>query len=235
MKKLLFNSIAIVLLFSACSPKVATTITQTEKPLDYTEEVAVIPLSEAIPDGSRELGEIKIGDTGFSTNCSWEVVIEKAKEEARKAGGNAIKITEHKPPSVFGSSCHRITATIIKTDHPEDLKFAVEEPISDADYATLNIYRYGGTGALVSYDLHLGDSTICRVKSKSKTSIQIKTEGLNTIWAKTEAKAELPIDIEMGKTYFIRCGIKMGFFVGQPSLELVDYKTGITEFESLNP
>ncbi|MDC7217994.1 MAG: hypothetical protein PQJ28_03120 [Spirochaetales bacterium] len=195
----------------------------------------MIPLSESIPEAAIQLGEIKIGDTGFSTNCTWEVVIEKAKEEARKAGGNAIKITEHRPPSVMGSSCHRIKAAILKLEDPDNYQNQITEPISDDAFATLNVYRYSGAGALVNYDLHLGDSTICRVKNKFKTSIQITKEGMNTIWAKTESKAEIPIDIEMGRTYYIRCGIKIGFFVGQPSLELVDYSTGKNEFESFNP
>jgi len=41
------------------------------------------------------LGKIKIGDTGFSTDCSYEKAIEIAELEARKVGGNAVKITKH--------------------------------------------------------------------------------------------------------------------------------------------
>ena len=60
----------------------------------------------------------------------------------------------------------------------------------------------------------------------------IKKDGLNTLWAKTEAKSQVPIDIKLGKTYYLRCGIAMGAFVGQPKLELVDSKAGKPEFES---
>ncbi|WP_319503611.1 hypothetical protein [uncultured Draconibacterium sp.] len=134
----------------------------------------------------------------------------------------------------MGSSCHRIKAKIIKVDNPEDLIREEEIPLTDVDYAILNIYRYSGAGAVVNYDMHLGDTVICRVRNNYKTTVHVTKEGLNSLWCKTEAKAEIPIDIEMGHTYYIRCGIKMGFFVGQPSLELVDYKTGKAEFDAFD-
>ncbi|WP_319503612.1 hypothetical protein [uncultured Draconibacterium sp.] len=78
MKNLVILSIAMLFVLSACSPKVVTNISQNSEPLDYSEIVAVIDVSQAMPDDAVELGEIKIGDTGFSTNCTWDVVIEKA-------------------------------------------------------------------------------------------------------------------------------------------------------------
>jgi len=226
--------ISALILFSSCNPKISTSISRTYPPLDYKQEVVVIGLSESEPDKAEVLGQVKIGDTGFSTNCGFDVVIEKAKLEARKTGGNAIKIIEHTPPSAMGSSCHRITAKILKVVNIENYKSQEEEEVLlDIDYAILKVYRYSGAGALVGYDLHLGDSTICRVKNNFKTTIHIKKDGLNSLWAKTESKSEVPIDVKMGKTYYLRCGITMGAFVGHPKLELVDSKTGKLEFESL--
>lgn len=224
-----------ILIIGSCSPKAVTNLTTTYKPLDYDQEIVVIGLEQNIPEGSEELGRVKIGDSGFTTNCGYETVINKAKEEARKAGGNSIKITEHKPPTMMGSSCHRITATILKIqDVNVFLAESNEEELLDIDYAIINVYRYGGAGALVNYDLYLGDSVICRVKNNFKTTVQTKQEGLNSIWARTEAKAEIPVDIKYGKVYYVRCGIGMGVFVGQPTLELVDSKTGKAEFEAFN-
>jgi len=234
MKKLHVFAVILFTLITACSPKITTNLYQTKTPLAPTETVAVISLSEAIPENAEELGEIKIGDTGFSTNCTWEAVIKKAQEEARKVGGNAIKIIEHIPPSVLGSSCHRIKALILKVDNAEQFR-SEEEPVTNADFATLKIYRFSGAGSLVNYDLHLGDSIICRIQNNSKMSIEIKDYGQKIIWAKTESKTELPIEIQAGKTYYIRCGITMGFFVGHPSIQLVDYMTGKNEFESIRP
>ena len=225
--------ITALILLSSCSPKISTNLSKTYAPLDYKQEIVTIGLSESEPDNLEVLGQVKIGDTGFSTKCGYDIMINKAKLEARKAGGNAIKIIEHKPPSAFGSSCHRITARILKIEDIENYISKIEEEVVlDLDYAILNVYRYRGAGALVGYDLHLGDSTICRVKNNFKTTLHIKKEGLNTLWAKTEAKSEVSIDVKMGKTYYLRCEITMGAFVGRPKLALIDSKTGRPEFQS---
>ena len=216
----------------SCSPKISTSISKNYMPIDYKQEIMVIGLDQAEPDDAELLGQVKVGDTGFSTNCSYDVVIDKAKMEARKVGGNAIKIIEHKLPSMMGSSCHRITARILQVKNVEYYMAEEDEIILDVDYAILNVYRYGGSGALVSYDLYLGDSVICRVQNNYKTTLYIRNDGLNTLWAKTEAKSEVPINIKIGKTYYLRCGISMGAFVGRPRLELIDSKTGKAEFES---
>ena len=225
--------VAGLILLSSCSPRISTSLSKNYPPLDYKQEVTVIGLGGAEPDNAEVLGQVKIGDTGFSTNCSYDIVIDKAKLEARKAGGNAIKIIEHKPPSAMGGSCHRITADILKVENIENYAPKAEEDVLlDVDYAILNIYRYGGVGAMVGYDLHLGDTVICRVRNNFKTTLHIKKDGLNSLWSKTEAKSEVPINVKMGKTYYLRCGITMGAFVGHPKLELVDSKTGKIEFES---
>jgi len=222
-----------LILLSSCNPKISTSLSKNYPPLDYKQDIVVIGLDQAEPANAEVLGQVKIGDTGFTTNCGYDIVIDKAKLEARKAGGNAIKIMEHTPPSAMGSSCHRITAKVLKVENIENYTPKTEEEvISDVDYAILNVYRYSGAGALVSYDLYLGDSTICRVKNNFKTTLHIKKDGGNSLWAKTEAKSEVPIDIKKGKTYYLRCGITMGAFVGHPKLELVDSKTGKAEFVS---
>ncbi|MGI6479050.1 MAG: hypothetical protein ACOX0M_06365 [Salinivirgaceae bacterium] len=234
MKKLIgFSIISALILLNSCNPRVSTSISKTYPPIDYKQDVVVIGLNQPEPDNSEVLGQVKIGDTGFTTNCDFSTVVDKAKLEARKTGGNAIKIIEHKPPTAMGSSCHRITAKILKVKDIENFA-QKEEELLDVDYAILNVYRYGGYGAAVNFDLYLGDSVICRVINNFKTTLYIKKDGRNTLWAKTEAKSEVPINVKMGKTYYLRCSIGMGAFVGRPQLELVDNKTGKIEFESFN-
>jgi len=214
---------------------VTTNIKQTLDPLDFREEVQVFGLTDDLPENARLVGYMELKDNGFTLNCGWEQVLEKAVMEARKAGGNAIKITEHWPPSVFGSSCHQIKAKILKIDHPGTVvaKKPVEDPLIDADYALLHIYRHGGMGALVGYDLHMEDTVICRVKNNFKTTIKIRKEGTYVLWARTESRSEVPVSIFFGREYYLRCSIKMGAFVGHPYLELVDKEIGRTEFQSI--
>lgn len=118
-------------------------------------------------------------------------------------------------------------------DTPDDETENVKASESDADYAVLYVYRQSKTGTAVKYDLHLGDTVICKVKNNWKETVKITQEGQNTLWAKTESTVELPIDIEFGKEYYVRCSIKMGAFVGRPKLELVDNEKGEAEYEAI--
>jgi len=235
MKQIVIFSIGCLMIFNSCAPKISTSISKSYPPLDYRDDVKVFGLQDPIPSSSEEIGTVKIGDTGFSSNCGWEVVIDKAKIEARKIGGNAIKIIDHIPPSLMGSSCDRITAKILKVENFNVIATTTKEDSSliNADYAIIHVYRHSGVGAFVSFDLHLGDTVICRVSNRWKKTIKIRKDGLNTLWAKTEVKEELPFNIKFGKEYYIRCGITMGLLVGRPSLELVDNQAGKAEFQSI--
>ncbi|MBN2613655.1 MAG: hypothetical protein JXB00_19015 [Bacteroidales bacterium] len=235
MKPLVLFSIGCLYILSSCAPKISSTVSKAYNPLDYREEVKVYGLQDPVPADAEELGIVKIGDTGFSVNCNLEMVIYNAQMEARKIGGNAIKIISHKIPSAMGSSCHRISAKILKIDnrvHDNELDITQTDENKE-DYALLHVYRFAGVGALVNYDLFLGDSVICRVSNNRKETIKIKKDGMNTLWAKTEVKYEIPVNIKFGNEYYLRCGITMGAFVGHPRLELVDKQIGRFEFESV--
>ena len=128
MKKLkLLLSITVILIFYSCSPRISTSISKNYPPLDYKQKVVLIKLDQPKPENSEELGQIKVGDSGFSTKCNYEVVIDNAKLEARKVGGNAIKIIKHKTPDLW-SSCHRITAIILRVENKPILHCLVLSP-----------------------------------------------------------------------------------------------------------
>ncbi|MDR1091003.1 MAG: DUF2846 domain-containing protein [Prevotella sp.] len=102
------------------------------------------------------------------------------------------------------------------------------------DCALLHIYRKSSlAGAAISYDLYLDNDKIFRATNKSKTTIKITKEGMNTLSAKTETKTEIPINIQFGNEYYIRCGMKMGALVGRPKIEVMDSHTGKAEFEKI--
>jgi Protein of unknown function (DUF2846). len=113
---------------------------------------------------------------------------------------------------------------------------AVQTPevtLSD-DYALLHIYRVGRmAGAAIGYDVNLDGEKVYRATNKSKITIRVTEAGLHTLSAKTESSAELPLDIQLGREYYVRCGMKMGVMVGRPELEIVDASTGKTEFNNI--
>lgn len=56
--------------------------------------------------------------------------------------------------------------------------------------------------------------------------------GKTLVWAETESRTSLGIDVKANKTYCIKAGISMGWAIGTPSLELVDMKTCQEEIQA---
>lgn len=95
------------------------------------------------------------------------------------------------------------------------------------------MYRSSPYGLLISYNLHLGDSVIARVPNNFAGEIIIRKEGPDTLWARTESKTDIPIEIGFGKVYYLRCGVKVGIMAGRPDLSLVDATIGKAEYNAV--
>lgn len=226
------------LLLHACGPKVRTSlVSKSYAPLAYDEEVVVIHPGDEVPKEAIQVGSLKIGDGGFSTRCKYETVMAAAQLEARKAGGNLIYVTEHRPPDFF-STCHRIKAHIFKIENRvalQALKAESEGRFIDTtwDYALIHVYRPSTYGFLINYKLHLGDTVLCRVYTRFASTLKVKAEGTQVLWAQTETRKEVALKIERGHQYFLKCGLSSGIFVGRPTLELIPPPVGIQQFEKL--
>ncbi len=224
MKRILpYLLISILFLLSCCTPLVTTKLEQSIPQSSTDESVKVFGLYSEIPTDAEVLGTVKIGDTGFtaSKNCTFQDVLNTAKDEAKKAGGNAIKIVDHIPPG--NSTCHRITAKILRL---VDIKTSIyRETESKNNYAILNIYCEPDT-LNIDYDLHLNDSIICKVNKNIKKTIAIRKEGLNTLWAMIDKRTEIQINIEFGQTYYIKCDLLFGDVSKRPFIKLVDANEG---------
>lgn len=86
--------------------------------LEESASVVEFGIDDPIPDSIAKvkIGSFKIRDGGLTLNCSYETVLNLAKEKARSVGGNVVKITEHKLPSALWSSCHQIDFIVYKLD-----------------------------------------------------------------------------------------------------------------------
>ena len=218
-----------------CSPKITSSFTSHHTPLAKDAEVLVLDMAAPMPENAGVIGQIKIGDTGFTTkNGNYAAVLNIAKDEARKAGGNVVKITEHKSPDML-SSMHRIKAVILRVD---DLS-VLSDDISDVeisthpDYAVIYFYRESGAGALVSYDVYVGDTKVYRSRPNTNAEVKLYEEGDVEVWAKTEAKEVLPLTIRKGSDYFVRTSVSAGIMIGRPRMEIVSDKAGREEYESV--
>jgi len=115
MKQTGFLLLAVLVLFSSCSPRITTSIQKSYEPIARTQEIRVLKSLNDVPQTAELLGKVDVGDSGFTNNCSYDTVLNAAMMEARKAGGNTICITKYHAPD-YSSSCHRIAANIYKVD-----------------------------------------------------------------------------------------------------------------------
>lgn len=141
-------------IFTSCAPKISTQITKSYPPLEKEEEVIILSISDKMPSNANILANLKIGDSGLTIKCDYDYLIDHAKAEARKIGGNIVKLTSHQLPSIL-TSCHTIEGLILKTNPLEVVAVksdsinantvvaVIEKPIKK-DYQKLRIAVNGG-------------------------------------------------------------------------------------------
>ena len=233
--KQLFIAIWTIIILAGCSPKITSSLTSARPPLSKDVEVTILDADDPVPEKAEVLGHIKIGDTGFTTkNGNYAAVLNIARDQARQAGGNVVKITEHKSPDLF-SSIHRIKADILRVDDLSVLSDDMSdmEVSTHPDYAVIYFYRESGAGALVSYDVYVGDTKVYRSRPDTKAEVKLYEDGDVEVWAKTEAKEVLPMTIKKGMDYYIRTSVSAGIMIGRPRMEIVSDKAGREEYESV--
>jgi hypothetical protein len=106
--------------------------------LDADAQVAVYTPSQPIPDGTEVLGTVVVADGGATVHCDSLTMMNHVQTEAKKIGGNAVLITEHRRPSLFGSNCHQFKGAILRLADPDAAATGVAGDSSAASYyATL--------------------------------------------------------------------------------------------------
>jgi len=241
-KVFLFVSIA---LFVSCAPSISNKLVNKNfQKLNDGIKIYILEQNAELPPNSELIGDIKIGDSGFTTDCGYNKVIAEATTIAKNSGANIIKLIEVKKPSAFGSSCYRIKAKIYRNLNEESLsKINNNSDIinksrlpENSDYAVIYFYRPSmGAGALLGYKIKdLNDSIIGRVRNGEKFEYKTKKFGNQTFFGVLETKEKVTINIEKGKEYFVRYSINLGIVLGRPEINLVENHIGIKEYEEMN-
>ncbi len=212
-------SFLLALILIGCSPRVTTNLQTSYDPLNEDEPVAVLGIGEPRPDNSVFLGTVSIGDTGFTMNGgSYDEVVSLAKERARQAGGNVLRITKHTAPD-WVSTIHRIQAEILRAEGFYVADETTPETINPEhlDYAVICFFRE--SASMVNYDVYIGEDRVYRAKNNSAKEVRLYDFGKTEIWAKTEAKSSIVLDIVPGGEYYVYCGISTGILVVEPFLQ----------------
>lgn len=112
MKKLIF-SLFLPLFLGSCAPKVLTHIEKKYPSRIAADEVHLYGVGQTLPETAERIGSVRVVDGGASTKCNYEQVVALAKQETAKNGGNALALTDHRKPSLLGSSCHQIAGDML--------------------------------------------------------------------------------------------------------------------------
>lgn len=243
MKKLIL--ILLATLLGSCATSISTKLVN-KSYLKLSDEIQMIVLEkdDVLPNNSEFIGDIKIGDSGFTTDCGYNKVVSDAINSAKSAGANIIQIIEVKKPSVLGSTCYRIKAKIYRNLNAESLASISEirnlknksRLPEDADYALIHFYRPGaGAGALLGYKIKdANDSIVGRLRNNEKFIYKTKNFGVQSFYGTLETKKEIKINVEKGKEYFVRCSVNMGVVLGRPEISLIENHIGMKEYEEMN-
>lgn len=99
-------------------------------------------------------------------------------------------------------------------------------------YALLHIYRpKSKKRSFASFTINVNDTPVCKIKSNTRYSIKIYKFGTTEIWARSESKSSLTLNIEMGKEYYLKCNVKQDFWAESPRLEMKETAKGKEEFD----
>lgn len=240
MKKILFLTSAAII---GCATTTSTKLTNKKHvfpPISADTPVYLLDETELVPYMSDIIGSVKIGETGFSTECTYEKAVEKIKNAARKAGANIIRIIEVEEPDGFTSDCYRMRgalyrnldeANLVKVN---DFRKQMNRSLlaEGSDYAVVYFYRPRNTyGANVTYDIKTaGDSVIGEIKDGVKFAYKTKKFGIHSFFGKREVKSQIEINIEKGQEYYVRCAITTGIITGRPEISIVENFQGRSEY-----
>lgn len=212
--------------------------------------ILVLSSQDELPADAKIVDNIRIIDWGLKINCGYMRTMKQARDKAEFVGGNVLRITKLKKPDAW-SSCYRVWGDVYKMDNVHDYvvaektaltesERAIDSSLKDllpdtASYALLFVYRPDDHAARsVPYNLHVGDSVVCRVKKQSKFLIKLYTKGPTHIWARTDGRDDMIVDIAPGKVCFIRCSAGgVGSLVAQPKLAKVSPYEGFPEYNAI--
>lgn len=113
MKKILFILIVLATL-SSCKLKKSMAIYEYGNPT--TERVILLPSGQEIPEGYTMIGICTYGEAGMTPTetCTYEAITRTAMEDARKIGATLVYVAHVKEPSIWGSTCYKITVHFYK-------------------------------------------------------------------------------------------------------------------------
>lgn len=80
-------------------------------------------------------------------------------------------------------------------------------------------------GAAISYNIKENGEIVGAIANGTYFFLFVDP-GTHTYTAATEASTSRTLEVEAGKTYYVECGVEMGFMAGHPSMRIVNDAEG---------
>jgi len=167
----------LVILLSSCSPKITTSVIEKEKPLPKNAIVIVYNKNDTLPAITKKLGTTRVNDNVSTAEFDCNSVVEIAKLEASKAGGNAIRIIKHQLPNLLNTG-HEVYADILKVDtnivHQRSQKF--KESYIKIPYSHWRFAINGGYAYNLGKDVPTFDTRIQTYNNRMRSNLNFGAE-----------------------------------------------------------
>lgn len=82
---------------------------------DRSCDIRMYETTDTPPPTCQEVGDVYVGDSGYSVDCDYDQVRERAREQACLFGADAIQEIRHQYPN-FHSTCHQVRARLLRCD-----------------------------------------------------------------------------------------------------------------------
>lgn len=216
--------VIIMLLVYSCAPRVITHVSVSKYTGQHSDGFTILDNIIDLPSGSVKLGDLSITERPFqkAARGSYDEVLDLARSEVGKMGGNAMYIISHIPPSTDHPT-HCITADVYRIP---DLRLILkEEGPTHPDYASIWLYKNSFYPEF-TYDVFIDDEWVYLAASDTMTEIRFYESGTHTVWAKIERTSALTIQVDLGKDYYVETSIRNGILSFNPKLLQVSTYAG---------
>lgn len=242
MRRMFYLLLASGFLYQCAQKSSPSTTAFRANPLPDSIAVFMLQPDELVPDNSKFVREIQMGQSLFSSNCGYKNLMNYARFTAKQSGANLIHLTQINKPAM-GNGCYHVTARLYSNFEAEDLKKLADRQKAanqsklpkDADYAIVNFYRPKNyEGAIVSYSIKVdGKETIGKSSNGHFFQYKVTQFGKHRFSGKTGKQDFVVINVEKGQEYYVRCGVTKGSNIALPDMYVIENYVGEREMSEL--
>lgn len=227
--KIVLSGIVLISILSCTTSRgIEIRVLEKHPTLDFYEDVVIINDPSLLPPRKKEVGTIRVYRSDFHNNspCGWVERLNAATLEARKVGGNLILLDNVSGNvNLMMNTCGEISGYIYNVD--ESVANSLKR--NRVNGGLKNKYDFARVVFIKptyssNYSVYVNDENVGLIKGGEIVEYKTKRKEPVVIWAKTERRTELILNVEPGYDYFVLCN-------EQPS----GFMLPIVQFVTLQP